>query len=175
MTKIKSQCLEAFNRGLEARKAYPLPSGRYKLKEVRRGLGESLQTLNEINSAKCAERDRQPRRQRPKVPEGAARLIKLLPEWIAHDLGYYVIPAVEALAGDGLPAAQVKMLALHARKKSADIVQRCDAVHDRLRNGIGVEYAHMTHGDSMLEPLLRDAIRLIDEMLQAVDGPSAVS
>lgn len=169
------RCGQAFQKGQADRLAYPLKSGRYKLEEVQRGLKENLQTLNEISAAKFAELNNQPRSSRPKVPEGAAGLIKKLPERIARQLGYYIIPAIEALGGDDLPAARVTVLSKHARTVAADIVKRCDAVQVELSYGVEVEYAHMKYDNSLLEPLLQDTIWLVDEVLREVDNFCVVS
>jgi hypothetical protein len=84
-------------------------------------------------------------------------------EQIAFDLGYYILPAINALGGDGVPASVVKQCASIAASRERPIVDQCEYARNRLRLGIGHEYTLMKAGDSTILPLIDAVIDLIND------------
>lgn len=163
-------CKRAFDAGRRDRGRHELRSGMYKLTESRNGLCELHQTLIDIMTMIC--RPKKPLATRPPSAnkEGAATWIKGVPESIARNLGYTILPAVEALAGDGLTRSQVNALSRYARCCAADLVQNCDTIRKLLRTGgIELEYGRMRNGDSLVEPLVQQAHSLVEHLISAVD------
>jgi hypothetical protein len=148
-------CSNEFEKGQSKRAQFQLRSGAYKLEEARGGLLDSLHLLDSV-------------REFTSVPQGARGALKRLPRHLACELGWSIIPAVEALAGDNLPPSIVIPLARRARAEAQDLVRRCDELHDSfLRGGIAAECVYIKHDRSELERLLRDAVSLIDVALHA--------
>lgn len=145
--KNKTECSDEFRKGSEARQAHPLPSGMYKLAEVRRRLEESLQALTDFLSSTGSAR--------------APGWLRRIPTMIARELGYNVIPAIAALTGDDLPLAQVSKMVAHSRKRCSDIVRRCDIARGRLASCAGAQYSRILIQDIMLEGLLQDTLDLV--------------
>lgn len=151
-----NSCFDAFQKGQQERARYPLRSGLYKLREARRDLIESLDLLDDIRNTY------------PRVVQGARGRLKSLPKLIAHELGWNIVPAVEALTGDKLPSALVKNLESYARGEANALLPRLDELHDHLSSpGIDLEIFRIKCDNSGLERLLTDAVRLIDRVLAA--------
>lgn len=152
---MNNSCVDEFLKGRQERARCPLPSGVYKLEGARRGLIESLALMKDI-------RDTYPRPVR-----GARGRLKSLPKKVAHELGWNVVPAVEALAGDGMPNTVVESLAIYARDEADALVMRLGKLDDDLSgHGVDVELVHLKFDRSRLEELLTDAVRLIDYALR---------
>lgn len=156
-------CLRAFKKGQAERLARPLPFGLYKLNEARSTLVMVLQTMKNVGKfirdgqrgygiglGGCTSDDK-------------AKWLKDLPAVVAHELGYNVLPAIAALAANGVLPSDIVPIIAKATDEAAQIVAQCELVRETLRAGIKREYDLMRQGDSMLAPLLQDAIDLIDQ------------
>jgi hypothetical protein len=155
-------CLGEFRRGRRERARFPLRSGIYKLREVRRRLAESLSLMSEV----CMSVELNRTSTSARAPQGTRGALQRLPKVIAHELGRNIIPAVEALVGDDVPRTMAKALAKHARVEANALVRRCDDLNDDFtRHRIDVELVRMKYDRSVLEQLLTDAVGLIDKVL----------
>lgn len=119
----RSRCRAAFEKGLLDRKKYPLPHGAYKLDEV----------VERIEREAAFDRTNVTKQGRLNPRSALLRIPRRLPEMIAWDLGYNVVPAVAALVGDGVPASQVQDLLRTARERAVEIVHQCDLLRFQLR------------------------------------------
>ena len=158
----KMTCAAAMAAGALARERDPLHRGAYKLREVRSWTTRCLEDVEVISKYKgkaligrlrhCTSDD--------KVP-----WLKARPADIAHDLGYYVLPGIAALIGDGLPPIVVNRLAKEAEAAAGLLVARCQSVHDLIYKNINHEYLHMENGESMVGALLSDMLCIVDRAL----------
>jgi len=101
-------CREVYQKAHERRASHPLKSGRYKLNEAIWGLYRLEVTL--------ALKGRPPdpydilEKCLPHpvcMPKEFWSWGRKLPHILADDLGYYLLPAVESLVGDGIPVTEV--------------------------------------------------------------------
>ena len=146
--KSKTPCADEYRKSSEARRAYPLPSGGYKLVEVRTRLEQTSQAVTNFMRETGSGR--------------SPVWIRQIPTMIAGELGYNVIPAISALVGDGLPLAQVRKLLTAARTAALDIVRRCDVALARLGSSVSAQHSRLLIENIMLEALLRDALDLVE-------------
>ena len=161
-------CHDAFQRGLDDRKAYNLSSGA-------RRLGESLDAPQRISAtiANIAAYRKFKRRGggRPLgccTSDDAALWLKRRPQDIAYDLAYNVVPAIKALACDGVPPAVVNRCLARANSVTPTIIDHCEAARIALRRGIKHEYKLMKSGGSTVQPLVNAERALISATLTAV-------
>lgn len=152
-------CHRAFVQGQEDRKVHPLTMGLYKLQELRRALDRDAATAGAIAAAvsgKGGGRGKWPSDSNCTTTEKGSWL-KKLPQSLARDLGYIVVPAVSALHGDDIGQSDVTRLVAEARRATTAIVALCDDMATAIRASVDYEYAAMRCGHSM-------AIQIIDQM-----------
>lgn len=98
-------CHRQYNRGFSERRAHPLHTGLYKLRESEMRLDRFLSNLAELMECRS--------RRQPLISIGAgnqaAIYLKRTPLWLAHSLSYDFLASVEALVGDGIPKPVVAM------------------------------------------------------------------
>ena len=174
MTKSPYHCQDAFNTGTADRATYPLHSGIYKLRDARNNLNRCADTVANISAYQ---------REGPDAGRGwfgccthedADVWLKSLPEVLAHELGYNVMPAIRALAGDGVPADKVAGCLHRAQGKVDGLVPLCDTARGWLAPSIDREYRRMKNHDSMLEPLIVHAMEVVDEALRTAEAEALV-
>jgi hypothetical protein len=137
---------ESFETGRRARAESPLPFGLYKLKEVRRYPDQVLNTLDELIRAKkykqpfyCLYGDS------PKV-WARGRLKEL-----AYRIGKDLVPSIEALTGDGLPAGVIHPHMAGLRQREEALLSELEHADWQLRSwGIKYEYDLWNTGRSLL-------------------------
>lgn len=161
-------CHDTFAEATTKRQAHPLSTGRYKLRECKNRVGRVKHTVKAIgdywdgrspysagSSLGCC------------TTYEAATWLKRLPMHLAEMLAYDVLPAIEALTGDGVAETDVR--------RELDIVQGlvqgvltvCDAHHAKLKQGIAKKPGEV-------ERDLSGLIRLIDEIEDIVNDALAL-
>lgn len=167
-----NKCRDEFHRGEADRRKYPLHRGEYKLKEAHYRLTHWRDTLSKVGDY---QRKTPSQRKRANtnfgacMAEEAASWLKELPELIAFEFGYYIVPAVEALGGDEVPLGVVVHYVQRTRALAELIVTECDVARRELSaHGVAVEYRRMKLNDSSLAPLLDASIALVERALQAM-------
>lgn len=89
--------------------------------------------------------------------------LKRVPEIIAYELGYNLIPALEALHLEGVPEADI-IAFLQSFKPEVDrILAKCDAIQMATRRSIKSEYAALKAGYSPLEAVCADALDVAEQ------------
>ena len=158
-----SVCRQAFDEGRAKRLKFPLHNGAYKLREAQRGLDRCLETVATLDAIAT---------DRKAGPNGQTRLLgcctsdddavwlQRLPESIAFDLGYYTLPAIVALRGDGVPSAALNRTLAEAEHEVRKLVVACEATRVTLQQGIALEYERMEAGNSALRPLAQRAAQI---------------
>lgn len=151
-------CYDAFNTALAERAKYPLSEGQYKLEEAERTIQRWQQMLETI-----AERIRaggtfdETENLGPCMAHERGIHLKRLPLDLAELIGYTILPAIAALDGDGVQAAEVRKLLNRAKTSAMGILAECEGVRLGLKGGIEREYRLMRQGRSDLYGLLSDA------------------
>ena len=159
-------CHEAFQRGLDDRKAYPLTLGDYKIRESLRGLGRISETLRNIAEDLKFKRRGYYRYFGVCTSDDADVWLKSVPAQLALDLGYNVVPAIKALARDGVPPAVVNGCLARATRVVPVILDDCEGARIALRRGIKHEYKLMKSGGATVQPLVDAVERLIKGTLK---------
>jgi hypothetical protein len=159
----KSPCQKAFDDGAADRLKYPLRSGGYKLNERRWKLARCEETIEAINKLIVHQRSGV---RGPPLPLGlcttddAGLWLKRLPQQIAYDLAYDILPAIDALAEEGYPPHEVAAARRKAEAEAKVLFADCEAAHDLLKKGVRYEYRRMKAGHSTLRPLFERAISI---------------
>jgi hypothetical protein len=161
-------CHEAFERGLEDRKAYTLSSGARRLRESLDGPQRISETLRNIAADIRCKGHGYSRLFGSCTSDDAAVWLKRRPQNIAYDLGYNVVPAIKALARDGVPADAVSRCLASASSVIPAILDDCEAARINLSHRIRTEYTRMKAGQSTVQPLVDAEKALISATLTAV-------
>jgi hypothetical protein len=150
-------CQEIVTAAREKRKAHPLPSGGYKLREAEDRINQLHKLVTTI-----AERVRtggkfgETENLGPCMATERGAYLKGIPAQLAELLGYTILPAIAALDGDGMPKAEVQRLLSRAETDAQRLIDTCEALRLRLKGGIKHEYEAMRRGESELLGLLGD-------------------
>lgn len=163
MAKLYKTCQDAFNAGTSDREDYPLREGEYKLREARYSLSGWRSEIDQITAFK---KDKTKRHGLSHcTSDDAGYWLKRLPETIAHELGYTVLPGISALDGDGVSSHTMSILLHQAKQRAAVLVEQCESAKALLNQGINEEYKRMKMGYSSIAPILDQALKLIDTVL----------
>jgi hypothetical protein len=92
-----------------------------------------------------------------------AHRLKRVPEIIAHELGYTLIPALEALHLEGVPEADIITFLQSIKPEVDRILADCDAIQMATRRSIQSEYAALKAGYSPLAALCADALDIAEQ------------
>lgn len=158
----KSPCQKAFDDGAANRLKYPLRSGGYKLNERRWKFGRCEETIEAIDKLIVHQRrgSKGPVYLGSCTTDDAASWLKRLPQQVAYDLAYDILPAIVALAEERWPPHKVAAARRKAEVEAKALVADCEAAHDQLKKGIRYEYRRMKAGGSTLRPLFERAISI---------------
>lgn len=148
-------CRCAFDKGQTDRRAHPLTSGAYKLRNVIDSLTKDLAAMDAIgdhliNKKKYAG----PVHLVRCTSDDMAIWLKGLPEDIAHQFGCDVLPAIHALRGDGVPPHEANAAVRQFERRILVYVDQCEGQRIRLKSGIAGEYASIRSGYSDLYGLI---------------------
>lgn len=157
----KSNCLQSFDEGKAQRASYPLHQGRYKLEERERRFVFNKETLRMVRDfvrgrssclylGGCMASDKH-------------TWLKNLPLDIAFYLGYDLLPGLLALKKDGALCVDREYPAIE--QDCLQLVARCEQVRNAIKKDIKVEYRQMKQGGSLLDPLIDDALYLVQRAL----------
>ena len=116
-----SLCQEAFERGARNRLNHPLDRGRYKLEEIDHDLRSIVEDLKVI--ARYKQGIARPTDISHCTKDDLSIWLKGLPELMSRWAGYYILPAISALQGDGLPLDLVVRLTAEAKTLADDLVK----------------------------------------------------
>jgi hypothetical protein len=162
-----TNCREIFNTAREKRKAHPLSSGGYKLREAEDRINQLYKLVTTI-----AERVRtggkfgETENLGPCMATKRGAYLKGIPAELAELLGYTILPAIKALEGDGVPKAEVQRLLSRAETDAQRLLDDCEALRLRLKGGIKHEYDAMRQGESELLDLLDAALEICERNKQ---------
>ena len=167
---MHTPCQDAFYAARMARRQFPLTQGVYKLRESQCIIRAMHDSLDAIESLIC---------HRVHYPhtaalgpccttEDKASWMKRVPIQIGDLLGYSILPAIEALSGDGLSIGDVERELHSAQPAVEQVLQECDAVHARIKRSIEQEYTWMRQGRSSLRHVLELTSSIPQQALNSV-------
>ena len=159
-------CQDAFQWGLQNRKAYPLSSGARRLKESLDGPQRISETLRNIAEDLKFKRRGGERYLGACTSDDVDVWLKSVPAQLAFDLGYDVLPAIYALAADGVPQAIVGKCSSRANSVIPTIIDQCEEARVALRRGVKREFRMMKSGGSTVQPLVDGVETLIEVTLR---------
>ena len=164
------RCQCAFEEAQAKRRRNPLSSGAHKLREALRLLKQFAATIIEIERLVCGTRKRDAGDLLGCCTiEDKAAWLKSLPKGIAACLGYDVLPAIDALTGDGVSGSVLRPVANGARSRAESIVQECDIIDGLIRISVDLEYQAMRRNGSNLGVPIVDVMNLITSALSLAE------
>lgn len=89
--------------------------------------------------------------------------LKRTPRIIARELGYNLIPALEALTVEGVPAADINTFIRSIKPQVDRLLADCDAVHLSTARSIKPEYDAMKAGRSNMERICAKALGIAEQ------------
>lgn len=95
-----------------------------------------------------------------------ARRLKAVPETIARELGYNLIPAIEALHLEGVKEADIARFILNIKPQVDQLIADCDAVREATTQSIRSEYAALAAGNSEMANACAGALHLAAHAVQ---------
>jgi len=167
LTLAYETCFDAYAEARLARKSYPLTSGEYKLHECRDRLGSTLQELGRIQNLVSGHGNKWSLMHC--TSEDKHLWLKGVLTDVAWRLGYEVIPGLRALTGDEVPKASINAVCPDVRLRVAGLMPRLELTRQLIAKDIEYEYRRMRSGDSMLKPLVTEAIQITEIALSVID------
>jgi hypothetical protein len=89
--------------------------------------------------------------------------LKRVPEIVAHELGYNLIPALMALGVEGVPEADIIAFLQSIKPQVDRILADCDAIQMATRRSIKSEYAALKAGQSAFAATCADALDVAEQ------------
>jgi hypothetical protein len=135
----------------------------YKVRKSRDNLHDNLRTVASIAVyLRTRPRDRHPSMLLGCVEDDKAYRLKRVPQIIAHELGYNLIPAIEALTVEGVPAGDIVTFIGSIKGRVDQLLADCDAIQTGISRSIQGEYDALKAGNSSMELICAEALRIAD-------------
>jgi hypothetical protein len=136
----------------------------YKVRESRENIESMISTVTEIiDVVSSGEIHSPPLLLGSCTSEDKAIWLKALPRNLAQELGYNLIPAVGALAVEGVPEPAINGFIQSIKEKVCQLLKDCDALQAATSRSINGEYALMKAGRSDMLRICKDALRIEDQ------------
>ena len=158
-------CSLGFKEGLTKREQHPLPSGFYKLRDAHREMSKCLDEF--VLLAKLL-RAKQPLRGNCTFGDQAP-WIKKRPINISFELGWKVLPAIQALVGDGISVVEINNLLPGFIQRIATLINQCERVLPLIKGPIRYEYDRWRNHESAIAPLLESALSIIESAVHIAE------
>ena len=156
----------------ERRDKHPLVNGgAYKVRESRYNL------LHECNAVRSiAEYLRAPRGTYGRssllvgcVESDKSARLKRIPKIIAYELGYNLIPAIEALRLEGVPVTGIANFIRSIQPQVDQLLTECDVVQTVTARSIKCEYEAMNAGHSGMVRICAAALSIAEDVVKFCD------
>lgn len=161
----KMTCQAVFREAMRDRRAkHPFERiSAYKVRESRGNIASTIGTLTEIISVvSSGETYSVPILLGGCTTEDKAYRLKRIPAIIARELGYNLIPAIEALTVEGVAADDILTFILSIKERVDQLVRDCDAIQPEISRSIQGEYDAMKAGDSRIMRICVEALDIAD-------------
>lgn len=135
----------------------------YKIRESRDNLQHNLKTFRSIAEyLRARSGDRCSSMLVGCTEEDKAYRLKRVPQIVADELGYNLIPALMALGLEGVPEADIIAFLQSIKPEVDRILVDCDAIQMATQRSIKSEYAALKAGYSPLAALCADALHVAE-------------
>lgn len=154
---------DVFRAAMQQRKAkYPFDRiSAYKVRECRDNLNHELRVVETIaDYIQTHPSDRRGTTLVGCVEGDKSIRLKRIPNNIARELGYNLIPAIEALTLEGVPAANIVEFIQSIKPQVDRLLADCDAVQLSTARSIKHEYDAMKAGRSNMKRICAEALRI---------------
>lgn len=142
----------------------------YKVRESRDNLQHNLKTVGSIAEyLRARPRDRHSSMLVGCAEDDKAYRLKQVPEIIARELGYNLIPAIEALTVEGVPAADVTKYMRAILPDINRLINECDAIQKATARAIKFEYEAMKASRLGMERICAAALRIAEDSVKFCD------
>lgn len=139
----------------------------YKIRECRDNLQHNLKTVRSIaDYLRASPGDRHSNMLVGCTEEDKGYRLKRVPEIVADELGYNLIPAVKALAREGVPAVDINLFIRTIKPLVDRLLADCDAVQLATAPSIKPEYAALKAGYSPMEQISTDALYIVEQAVE---------
>jgi hypothetical protein len=157
------KCRKEYKDGLNNRIQHPFPFSIYKLRERVSIWNSFTRTINEIKDYKNGLTN-------PYMFDGCAPYetsiwLKWRPTEISYRMGYDVVPAIDALKGDGVDQNTIERIKRKFIPEIEELIDDCDALYDVIKKNIYYEYDNFKKGYSELRDLHDRAIDITQGIL----------
>lgn len=164
MTKMTPRTV--FLRAMEDRITnYPLDRiSAYKVRESQYNITRTIGTLTQIiEVVSSGETHSVPILLGGCTTEDKSIWLKDLPGNLAHELGYNLIPAIQALNVEGVPQATIDRFIQSIKADVCQLLKDCDTMQKNTRLSVKSEYARMKAGGSEMLRICNGALRIADQ------------
>lgn len=168
----KIDCSKIFRAAIKDRRdKYPFDRiSAYKVRESRDNLQHNLKTVGSIAEyLRARPRDRHSSMLVGCAEDDKAYRLKQVPEIIARELGYNLIPAIEALTVEGVPAADVTKYMRAILPDINRLINECDAIQKATARAIKFEYEAMKASRLGMERICAAALRIAEDSVKFCD------
>jgi len=156
-------CNDGFRAAMKQRKAnHPFDRiSAYKVRESRDNLRHERAVVASIAEyLRARPRDRHFSMLLGCTEDDKAQRLKGIPAGIAHELGYNLIPAIQALTVEGVPAADIGAFIKSIKPLVDNLLAECDAIQMGTSRSIQPEYDALKAGNSSTENICAEALRM---------------
>ena len=171
MNSKRNTCQAHFNSGQKKKLDIKKGDYGYKFKDLEYKFERFLDDVGNIASAKKARRP--PRNLSACTSSDTSTFLKKIPENIAFDFGYYVLPFTAAQASKCLSTTAATPLLGRVKHATTHLVHDCELARIQLKGGISREYDAMRCDNSYIAPLLIEALNIIRMILSEMLLPPA--
>lgn len=138
-------------------------SSAYKVRESQRSLGDAVAVLRSVQAYLAAS----PSMKRSVTLVGCtrddmARKIKLMPQNLAEELGYNLVPAVLAVGIEGLAASAIDSFAAELQLRINAFLMNCEAARLYCKQPASVLYSDLRSPVSHLAAVCDEALTIAD-------------
>ena len=167
---VIGDCTKAYQGSLATRAKCPLDTGRYKLEDFRPRLLMYLADLQLVAGFPFYQAllGVDPRRYCMDKTDAIRRLPQV-PTYLAKNLGYCWVPAVNALPGDGLGIQAMELIVPKQTRLIEKAVIECEQIHQRIQHSFNAELKKIQNNTSELTDLIVTLIRELDYLIGFVD------
>jgi hypothetical protein len=159
--------------GIESRRHSPLLMGEYKLQEASRHLKSFREEMELMRGLKSNQEEFYGLRH--SISEDCYKWAEKIPMVVAHYLGYFVLPAISALSGDGVSAESINAIKKKHRCTIKELIESADQIFQRFHlKKCGINYPWTTYGQEA-QGLLKELIQVIDCILLDIKNPQSGS
>ena len=140
---IPTDCWKAYNKGIKDSGQHPMSSGVYKIRERHEQATMAHETVEKIIVS--LHRRTYPWTYGMCTPESKAQWLRRILPILAFELGFDILPAFDALVGDGMDKGLIEMSRTQVKQRCDAAVSELDSAVTILKGPIRHEYWRMQH------------------------------